>query len=150
MSVAMSQSPVSDPGYGSSTSTPWLEKDDCERFPDESEASLKHTLLQMDAHADERTAIGGDPGSPSPPPTQHAGSSFSHQQSRPMFASHSSKPSLSSSHNYGHAQNASISTRRAAAGLLPLSIRTFSPPSIRLDLPAPSISSIYDSGTYWL
>lgn len=143
-SVAMSQSPVSDPGYGSNTSTPWLEKDDCDRFPDEREAALRHTLLQMDAHAGGRANIGGEPGSPSPPPTGHQ------QQSRSLFVSHSSKPSLSSSHNYGHELKASISSRRTAAGLLPLSISTLSPPSIRLDLPAPSIASFYDSEIYWL
>lgn len=159
-SVAMSQSPISDSGYGSSTSTPWLEKEDCERFADERD-TLKHTLLQMDAHAEERRSIESasrDPGSPSPPPSQYSSSNLnSHQQSsssntRSMFApSHSSKPSLSTSRKYGHELNASISSRRAAAGILPLSITTLSPPSIRLDLPAPStITSFYDSGTYWL
>jgi hypothetical protein len=136
-SVAMSQSPVSDPGYGSSTSTPWLEKDDCERFPDEREEH--HTLLQMDGLARIEEGV---PGSPSPPP--------SHQASKSLYVSHSSKPSLSSSHNYGHELNASISSRRAATGLLPLSISTLSPPSIRLDLPAPAISTFYDSEMYWL
>ena len=138
-SVAMSQSPVSDPGYGSSTSTPWLEKDVCERFPDDREAALEHhTLLQMDGLARIEEGV---PGSPSPPP--------SHQASKSLYVSHSSKPSLSSSHNYGHELNASISSRRAN-GLLPLSISTLSPPSIRLDLPTPALTSFYDSEIYWL
>ncbi|KAK9898335.1 TPT-domain-containing protein [Cystobasidium minutum MCA 4210] len=170
MSVPMSLSPVSDPGYASSTSTPWLDKEDCERFPGDGE-DVKHTLLQMEDNSARDDVIEMDPGSPSPPPYQQhhqhllhqhsisstptASSSFRshHQQSRSMFvASHSSKPSLSSSHNYGgHSeQDASISSRRAVNGLLPLTISTLSPPTIRLDLPAPSATSFYDSGTYWL
>lgn len=176
MSIPMSQSPVSDPGYGSSTSTPWLDKEDCDRFPgsavsrEEEDAALQHTLLQMEDGNQTIDYIAMDPPSPSPPPYQQqqqhtiinnlnpASSSFRHhQQSRSMFVSttpsghHSSKPSLSSSRNHHQRdQDASISTRRAINGLLPLSITTLSPPSIRLDLPAPAVTSFYDSGMYWL
>jgi hypothetical protein len=140
----ISQSPISDPGYSSNASTPWLDKEECERFPEQ-----KHTLLEMDTSMD--STISDGPNSPSPPPTQ-AKSIFNSSSS--SGRGHSSKPSLSSSHNYGgHEQQMSMSTRRTAAGLLPLSISTANPPTIHLDLAQPasaSSTSFYDSGTYWL
>jgi hypothetical protein len=130
----ISQSPISDPGYSSNASTPWLDKEECERFPEQ-----KHTLLEMDTSMD--STISDGPNSPSPPPTQ-AKSIFNSSSS--SGRGHSSKPSLSSSHNYGgHEQQMSMSTRRTAAGLLPLQILLlFISTSLNLPLPLPLPSMI--------